>query len=80
MPSNSNPAVRLAPITAGASDLNPIPRAIRVEGTGSFTYVNHGSDTTERTLNVTGVETFPFSPKKITAVSSVTVSGYYDAQ
>lgn len=78
--STPNPAATLAPITAGASELSPRPRAIRVEGTGSFTFVNDGPDSTARTLNVTVAETFPFSPLKITAVSGVVVYGYYGAQ
>jgi hypothetical protein len=75
-----NTAIRLAPITAGASDLNPFPRAIRVQGDGTFTYVNQGADATELTRTVVTCETFNFSPRKITAVSGVIVDGYYGGE
>lgn len=74
---SANTAKTLSPITAGANELSPLLRAIRVQGTGTFTFVNRGGDATEYTRSVTVAETFSFSPLKITAVSGVIVDGYY---
>lgn len=80
MAGSSNTAITMIPITASASVLTPLPRAFRAYGTGTFTYVNQGSDATERTVTIAGAETFQFSPLKITAVSSVTIWGYYGGE
>ena len=78
---SANTAIRLVPITTGSSVLDPLPRGFRAEGTGSVTYVNQGSDSTSRTVNVVGVEYFPFSPLKITGTTGgVVVAGYYGGE
>lgn len=70
----SSPGLRHYTVTPGASDLDPKPRSLRANTSGTITIED--IDGTSIEYNVTQGEVIPFRGHKITAATAVVIAWY----
>ena len=70
-----HPAMKIAQITASASELDTRPRGLYISVSGSIVVAN--DDATTATINVCEGQVLPLQPYKVTTITTAEVYGLY---